>query len=90
MPKKIKHDNIHVISYLVFNSKSSPFNDRDLRRAVSLSIDRDVRVNKIRNFNETIAWSLVPEGIANYEFSNLIEEQNLSQEERYNLSLIHI
>ena len=86
MPKNIKHDNIRVISYLVFNSEKAPFNDKEIRKAVSLSIDRDVIVNKIRNFNETIAWSLVPKGIANYEFSNIIKEENLSQDERYNVA----
>ena len=86
MPKNIKHDNIRVISYLVFNSEKIPFNDKEIRKAVSLSIDRDVIVNKIRNFNETIAWSLVPKGIANYEFSNIIKEENLSQDERYNIA----
>ena len=86
MPNNIKHDDIMVISYLIFNSLVPPFDDKDIRKAVSLSIDRDVIVNKIRNFNETIAWSLVPKGIENYEFSNLIEEQKLSQEERYELA----
>ena len=86
MSNNIKHDDIMVISYLIFNSLVPPFDDKDIRKAVSLSIDRDVIVNKIRNFNETIALSLVPKGLENYEFSNLIEEQKLSKEERYELA----
>ena len=54
-----------------------------VRRAVSLSIDRDVIVNKIRGFNETIAWSLVPKGIKNYDYEELVEERKLTQQERY-------
>ena len=83
MPNNIRHDNILVVTYLIFNCQSEPFTDKLIRRAVSLSIDRDIIVNKIRNFNETIAWSLVPKGILNYEYSGLIEEKNLTQEERY-------
>jgi oligopeptide transport system substrate-binding protein len=83
MPHNIRHDNILVVTYLIFNCQSEPFTDKLIRRAVSLSIDRDIIVNKIRNFNETIAWSLVPKGILNYEYSGLIEEKNFTQEERY-------
>ncbi len=82
MPHNIHHDNILVVTYLIFNCNSSPFNDKGIRKAVSLSIDRDVIVNKIRNFNETIAWSLVPKGVLNYEYSGLIKEKNLTQEKR--------
>ena len=49
---------------------------KELRKAVSLSIDRDVIVNEARGFNETIAWSLVPKGIKNYNYEELVEEEN--------------
>ena len=77
MPKNIRQDNILVVTYLIFNTNSSPFDNPEIRRAVSLSIDRDVIANKIRGFNETIAWSLVPKGIQNYKYEELIEEENL-------------
>ena len=83
MPKNIRHDNILVVTYLIFNCQSEPFSDSLVRRAVSLSINRDVIVNKIRNFNETIAWSLVPKGVKNYEYSSPVAERHLTQEERY-------
>ena len=86
MPENIRQDNILVVTYLIFNTLSEPFTNPEIRRAVSLSVDRDVIVNKIRGFNETIAWSLVPKGIENYEYEELIEERNLSQEERYQLA----
>ena len=86
MPNNIKIDNILVVTYLIFNTQLKPFDDPKIRRAVSLSIDRDVIVNKIRGFNETIAWSLVPKGIKNYDYEELIEERALSQEERYLLA----
>ena len=75
-----------MVTYLIFNTQLKPFDDPKIRRAVSLSIDRDVIVNKIRGFNETIAWSLVPKGIKNYDYEELIEERVLSQEERYILA----
>jgi len=86
MPENIRQDNILVVTYLIFNTLSEPFTNPEIRRAVSLSVDRDVIVNKIRGFNETIAWSLVPKGIENYKYEELIEERNLSQEERYQLA----
>ena len=57
MPNNIRLDNILVVTYLIFNTQKKPFDNPNVRRAVSLSIDRDVIVNKIRGFNETIAWS---------------------------------
>ena len=83
MPENIRLDNILVVTYLIFNTQSKPFDDPKIRRAVSLSIDRDIIVNKIRDFNETIAWSLVPKGIENYNYEELIEERKLTQQERY-------
>ena len=83
MPENIRHDNILVVTYLIFNCQSDPFTDKLIRRAVSLSIDRDVIVNKIRNFNETVAWSLVPKGVLDYKYTGLIDEKDLSQDQRY-------
>ena len=51
MSNNIKHDDIMVISYLIFNSLVPPFDDKDIRKAVSLSID-------ILNFNEMGGSSL--------------------------------
>ena len=86
MPKNIRQDNILVVTYLIFNTNSIPFDNARVRRAVSLSIDRDVIVNKIRGFDETIAWSLVPKGIQNYKYEEIIEERKLTQEDRYKLA----
>ena len=83
MPENIRLDNILVVTYLIFNTQKKPFDNPKVRRAVSLSIDRDVIVNKIRGFNETIAWSLVPKGIKNYNYEELVEERKLTQQERY-------
>ena len=83
MPENIRLDNILVVTYLIFNTQKKPFDNPKVRRAVSLSIDRDVIVNKIRGFNETIAWSLVPKGIKNYDYEELVEERKLTQQERY-------
>ena len=83
MPENIRLDNILVVTYLIFNTQKEPFDNPKVRRAVSLSIDRDVIVNKIRGFNETIAWSLVPKGIKNYDYEELVEERKLTQQERY-------
>ena len=45
MPENIRLDNILVVTYLIFNTQKKPFDNPKVRRAVSLSIDRDVIVN---------------------------------------------
>ena len=86
LPNNIKRESVLVVTYLIFNCNSYPFDNSNIRKAVSLAVDRDVIVNKIRGFGETIAWSLVPKGISNYKYEELMEERKLTQEERYNLS----
>ena len=78
MPENIRLDNILVVTYLIFNTQKKPFDNPKVRRAVSLSIDRDVIVNKIRGFNETIAWSLVPKGIKNYDYEEPVSYTHLT------------
>ncbi|MFQ5610288.1 MAG: ABC transporter substrate-binding protein, partial [Woeseiaceae bacterium] len=67
-----------------FNLTKPPFRDNpDLRRALSMVIDRDVLVEKITGRGESPAWSWVPPGIDNYVPPQL-GYAGMTQEERNN------
>ncbi len=50
-----------------FNNRRPPFDDVRVRRALSMSFDRDFVANHIYKTGDLAAYSLVPPGIANYE-----------------------
>ena len=68
--------------YYGFNLTKPPFKDNpDLRRALSMAVDRDSLVEKVIGRGEAPAWSWVPDGISNYSPPTFGYAQ-LSQEER--------
>jgi ABC-type oligopeptide transport system substrate-binding subunit len=66
-------EEMHIAPYLGvyyygFNLSKPPFKDnRPLREALSMAIDRDVLVANITGRGEAPAYSWVPPGVANYE-----------------------
>ena len=55
------------IYYLGFNLTRTPFNEnKKLRQALSMAIDREVLTDKILKTGETPAYSWVPPNVANY------------------------
>jgi ABC-type oligopeptide transport system substrate-binding subunit len=66
-------EEMHIAPYLGvyyygFNLSKPPFKDRpELRKALSMAIDRDVLVSSITGRGEAAAYSWVPPGVANYE-----------------------
>ncbi|MGE4064042.1 MAG: peptide ABC transporter substrate-binding protein [Rhodospirillaceae bacterium] len=55
-----------AVTYAFMNMRRAPFNDLRIRRAMSLAIDRDVLMNKVRRDGSLPAMSFVPPGVANY------------------------
>ncbi len=53
-------------SYMALNTRRPPFNDKRLRRAVSLCIDREILAQKVVKDKRVAAYAFVPPGIANY------------------------
>ena len=51
------------LGYLSINNTRPPFNDRRVRRALSLSIDREVIVNKLLKTGDEPAYSIIPTAI---------------------------
>ncbi|WP_052260690.1 peptide ABC transporter substrate-binding protein [Photobacterium gaetbulicola] len=50
-----------------FNTRVAPFDNADIRRALSMVIDRELLVDKVTGQGEPAAYSVVPDIIAGYE-----------------------
>jgi len=54
--------------YFGFNLTREPFQDSlELRQALTLAIDREILTNKVTRFGEIPSFTLVPEGLPDYE-----------------------
>lgn len=66
-------DELHVSPwlgtyYLGFNLTQAPFEERpELRRALSLAVDRQLLVDKVTRFGELPSFHLVPAGVSRYQ-----------------------
>lgn len=52
--------------YFAFNTRRPPFDDVRVRRALAMSVDREILVNKVIGLGQPIAWSVVPPHLAGY------------------------
>ena len=52
--------------FLVANQTKKPFDDKRVREALNLAVDREALTQKIRKMDEPPAYSFVPPSIANY------------------------
>ena len=69
---EVKPSEVHVFpyvatTYVLFNTQKPPFTDPQVRRALSLAIDRSAITDKILGTGQVPAYSLVPHGMANYD-----------------------
>lgn len=69
--QKTLRDQVHVApilanSYIALNTRRAPFDDKRLRRAVSLCIDRNILAEKVVKDQRVPAYAFVPPGTANY------------------------
>lgn len=74
--------------YFAFNTRRPPFNDVRVRRALAMSVDRDILVNKVIGLGQPVAWSVVPPHLAGYgpavlpSFARWPEAQRLAEARR--------
>lgn len=52
--------------YFAFNMRRPPFDDVRVRRALAMSVDREILVNKVIGLGQPVAWSVVPPHLAGY------------------------
>lgn len=67
MPKEALIDPALITYYLAFNTVKPKFADRNVRRALSLAIDREAITGKVLRRGEQPAFSFVPPPTANYK-----------------------
>jgi len=53
--------------YFLFNTRKPPFNDRKVREALSIAVDKDAITRQVLKGEGEPAWSLVPSDIADYK-----------------------
>ena len=75
------------LNYLVINNSRPPFDDMRVRKALSLSIDRDVIVDKLLRTGDEPAYSVVPNAIWGSageppEFTRMTQEERWAEARR--------
>ena len=83
-PKELKSSPQLATVYLSFNMEKSPFNNKNLREALSLVINRDSFTKYISARDEKPLYDIVPYGIYNYnpyvpEWAKLSEKDLISK-----------
>jgi oligopeptide transport system substrate-binding protein len=66
MPGYVRTAPMLGTTYFAFNTNLPKFQDKRVRQALSMSIDREFITGKVRNNGEPPAYTFVPPGIANY------------------------
>lgn len=67
IPEAVRVSPSLLTYYLTINSTNPKLSDARLRRALSLAIERDVLVSRVTRLGETVAFTFVPPGTANYQ-----------------------
>jgi ABC-type oligopeptide transport system substrate-binding subunit len=81
MPKELHIAPYSGVYYYVMSTTKPPLNDRRVRMALAMAINREVLVEKITTAGELPAYGFVPDGTANYT-PRRVTWQGMSQAER--------
>ena len=84
MPSDMRVDPALITYYLTFNTTRQKFADKNVRRALSLGLDREALTDKVLRRGEVPAFSFVPPPTANYtpatvDFAKWPQEQRLTE-----------
>ncbi len=66
MPDAVRAAPWLSLRYYALNLRRPPFDDRRVRRALSIAIDREVITKKVLRLGDIPASGIVPKGVANY------------------------
>jgi oligopeptide transport system substrate-binding protein len=81
MPKELHIAPYGGVYFYAFNTTKPPFNDKRVRVALSMAINREILVEKISAAGELPAYGFVPDGTANYT-PRRVPWRTMSQAER--------
>lgn len=80
--KEIRISPYQGVYYYAINVTKAPFNDKRVRQALSMAIDRSVIADDILEKNEMPAYSIVPPGTRNYGEPSYVAWKDMSYEKR--------
>jgi oligopeptide transport system substrate-binding protein len=81
-PKQVHVTPAFATYYYPFDTRTEPFNDVRVRRALSMSVDRDFPAKEIFNGSKLPVYSLVPPGLENYGEPSKADFAGMSQLDR--------
>jgi ABC-type oligopeptide transport system substrate-binding subunit len=81
MPKELHIAPYAGVYFYAMNTTKPPFNDKRVRVALSMAINREILVEKITGAGELPAYGFVPDGTANYT-PRRVPWRTMSQAER--------
>jgi oligopeptide transport system substrate-binding protein len=81
MPKELHIAPYAGVYFYAFNTTRPPFNDKRVRTALGMAINREILVEKISAAGELPAYGFVPDGTANYT-PRRVPWRTMSQAER--------
>ncbi len=70
------------IYYYPINTRKPPFDDKRVRQALSMAIDRETIVDKVMKTGEIAAYSFVPPGTLNYDEPSYASFKGMGPDER--------
>jgi oligopeptide transport system substrate-binding protein len=73
-PAMMQTVKLHETRYLALNNQVPPLNDVRVRRALSLSLDRNVLVDKVLKGGQTAGYHLIPPGLGGHRPAATITE----------------
>src|SRR5258708_23272972 len=81
MPKELHIAPYAGVYFYAFNTTKPPFNDKRVRLALNMAINREILVERISAAGELPAYRFVPDGTANYT-PRRVPWRTMSQAER--------
>lgn len=81
-PKQVHVTPAFATYYYPFDTRTEPFNDIRVRKALSMSVDRDFLSHDIFNNSKMPIYSLVPPGLENYGEPSKADFADMSQLDR--------
>lgn len=82
MPEDLRISENLGLEYITFNTRKAPFDDARVRRALAMSIDREIIAERVMRGGERAAYSLIPPGSRMSYDPAFADYRDLSQADR--------
>lgn len=82
IPNELRIHPFMGVSYIVLNAQKPPFDNANVRMALSMALDRKVFTDDILRAGQIPAYSFVPPGVSNYRGGVEAIYKNMTMEER--------